>query len=107
MKLSFKLKKKNKPKDIAHFSYASINPFRDWYIILNIFFLFLFLSLIWSVYFFFAMKNYQAENPVVSSGNKDTALITQLQKVVDQYSSQSAAYQNFQNQKPEISDPSL
>jgi len=107
MKINFTLHKNKKPGDIKNFSYTSINPYRDWYLMIGIFFCLNIIGAIFSAYIFYMSQNHVAPPGIQAPVNQDEQIISRLHKVVSEYELKKQQYQETINNKSAVSDPSL
>ena len=92
MKINFKLHKNKKPNDLAHFSYANLNPDRDWHVILAVFFIVNILGAVFSAYLFFTTSHHKVPEAIVPTINQNEIGISRLHKVVTEFDEKKEAY---------------
>lgn len=108
MKINFTLTKKTKkPKNLEHFSYASISPYKDWYLILMIFFVLNIAIVGFCAYYFFEVNSPMVIDETQAPAPTDEVGISRLQKTISAYEKKKEEHEKALQSRPDVVDPSL
>lgn len=107
MKFNFTLtKKKSKKKNIDNFSYTTIHPARDWYIILITFAVVCFLGIIWSAYLFYLSEQPLDQNITTTQSGEGQG-VSAMQKIINDFGDKEKRHNEARRIAPTLGDPSL
>jgi hypothetical protein len=106
MKFDFKLSNKKKKKNIDNFSYATIHPARDWFIILIVFACICFAGAVWSAYLFYISRQAPPQS-FESTGSTQNEEGTAIQKVLNFYEEKAERHNEARRIAPSVADPSI
>lgn len=92
---------------IKKISYKTINPKRDWYFIIIVFFAVSILGVIIGAYMYYVSANYVAEITPVDTTAQDDAGISRLHKAASDIEKKQSDFEKATITTYQVSDPSL
>jgi hypothetical protein len=106
MKLNFNVKKTSK-KNFEHLSYASINPYRDWYLIIFVFLVLNIAVAIFCTHFFFKSGTTLIVEPTQIPVSTEDIGFSKLQRTIGIYENRKDSFEKALQTSPDIFDPAL